>query len=386
MAAHRGILRRMLSSASASMHPPADPERQYTSSTLPVKPKHLSVLTSNPEDLVPAADKLLIFRTLTGIDTVPVVSSGHTTRTAANIGIYTRVVRHERAAKKMYRVIKLLASLCLGLQILFGAAVTALGAAGGSYNGITGLGACSTITASIVAYIKGSGQPDKLKHAETRWRTVREYIEQRERELCLLNCGLDVYHEVMIVEDMYQTVKEELAVKGPNQQNGTAPTTATNGAGMGGGGGSEGIPQRVNSLRGGAVKNTDGWKKQTGAGINERINDFGTSARGFVDKLGHAGDTTSREMDGQVNSLGAAGSGLVDKIDSGRDTASRGIGQHLGAVAANLREKAEDVSAAGHDILHRPVHQTEPTGTVDCRRENGCRCGAEKGPTSGARS
>ncbi|KAG9255834.1 uncharacterized protein F5Z01DRAFT_619809, partial [Emericellopsis atlantica] len=197
------------------MHPPTDPESQYTSSTLPAKPKHLSVMASNPEDLVPAADKLLIFRTLTGIDTVPLVSSGHTARTAANIGIYTRVVRHERTAKKMYRVVKLLASLCLGLQILFGAAVTALGAAGGSYNGITGLGACSTVTASIVAYIKGSGQPDKLKHAETRWRSVREYIEQRERELCLLDCGLDVYREVMIVEEMYQTVKEELAAKGP---------------------------------------------------------------------------------------------------------------------------------------------------------------------------
>lgn len=216
-------------------HPPVVADKSTAPNGRP-----LTVMTNEPGALVPAEDKLLIFRTLTGIDTVPVVSSsGHVVRTAANIGIYTRVVRHERQAKKMYRIIKVLSSLCLGLQIIMGAAVTALGAAKGSYNGITGLGAVSTVTASIVAYIKGTGQPQKLKETESRWKWIREYIEQRERELCLADCTLDVYREVRIVEEMYRALAEELDTDqknvGQGQQAGAPPAPSRGlGAGMSG--------------------------------------------------------------------------------------------------------------------------------------------------------
>ena len=214
-----GMLRRMVTSAMA----PRDPELggklpSATGATAP-NGRPLTVMTSDRDALVPAEDKLLIFRTLTGIDTVPVVSSaGHTVRTAPNIGIYTRVVRHERHAKKLFRAVKFLSSLCLGLQIIMGAAVTALGASKGSYNGITGLGAVSTVTASIVAYIKGTGQPQRLKYVEKRWKWIREHIEQRERELCLADCPLDVYREVQIVEEMYRVVAEELEGDSSGQQ------------------------------------------------------------------------------------------------------------------------------------------------------------------------
>ena len=252
-----GMIRRMLSSATAR----GDPEKGYPpgedGDTRP-NSRPLTIMKSDPGALVPREDKLLIFRTLTGIDTVPVVSSsGHATRTAANIGIYTRVVRHERAAKKMHRVIKFLSSLCLGLQIIMGAAVTALGAAKGSYNGITGLGAVSTVTASIVAYIKGTGQPQKLKYVENRWKWIREHIEQRERELCLADCQLDVYHEVRIVEEMYGAVVAELDADkadrnsgGQGQQNGgAAPGTASGPGGFNGGGGGGGLSGTTAGLR-----------------------------------------------------------------------------------------------------------------------------------------
>ena len=211
MSIHRcsGTLRRLLSSASA----PRDPEHGYPpagSNITSPDDRPLTVIANGPDTLVPTEDKLLIFRTLTGIDTVPVVShSGYACRPAANIGIYTRVIQYERMGKRMYLVVKSIFLLCLALQIIMGAAVTAMGAAHASYNGITGLGAVATITASIVAYIKGTGQPQKLKDIENRWKGVREHIERRERELCLADCRLDVYREVAIVDKMYQTIKEQ---------------------------------------------------------------------------------------------------------------------------------------------------------------------------------
>ncbi|CAG9956032.1 unnamed protein product [Clonostachys rosea f. rosea IK726] len=175
------------------------------------KDRRMTVMTLDPSALIPPEDKLLIFRTLTGIDTVPAVSnSGHAVRSAANIGLYTRVVRNERFAKKGYRVSAVSINGFLGLQIIIGAALTALGAANGSYNAIMGLGVFNTIIAGLLAYIKGSGMPNKFKRSEYEWRKVREYIEQRERELCLADSGLDVYYEVKVVEEMYYRVREEL--------------------------------------------------------------------------------------------------------------------------------------------------------------------------------
>ncbi|KAL6857606.1 hypothetical protein ACO1O0_005047 [Amphichorda felina] len=246
-----GKLRRLVSSVTSHQ----DPEQGYPP-TVPGDDKEapierrLTVITNQRDALVPPEDKLLIFRTLTGIDTVPIVSRfGHAARTAPNIGIYTRVVRHERSAKRMHRIIKAFASLCLGLQIIMGAAVTALGAAKGSYNSITGLGAVSTVTASIVAYVKGTGQPQKLKYVENRWRWIREHIEQRERELCLADCSLDVYREVRIVEEMYSAVAMELDADKSDRntsqgQNKNGDDQGQRGLGPGGFGGSSFEPRR----------------------------------------------------------------------------------------------------------------------------------------------
>ncbi|KAL4814173.1 hypothetical protein BDW67DRAFT_93092 [Aspergillus spinulosporus] len=161
--------------------------------------------------LIPPSDKLLVFRALTGIDSTPALSlPHHTPRTAPNIGIYTRVVKAETKAAKRYRFHATLINTCLGIQIVFAAALTALGAARGPHNAVTAFGAISTIVAGILTYLKGSGLPDRLKHYQNEWRNIREYIEQRERELCLDGCGLDVEEEIRIIEQMYEGVKREI--------------------------------------------------------------------------------------------------------------------------------------------------------------------------------
>lgn len=170
-----------------------------------------TIISVDPSELIPSQDRLLVFRTLTGIDTVPVLNQhGYSARSANNIGIYTRVIREERRSKKSYRVISAGIHICLGLQIVIGAAITAVAASNGSHTAITGLGAINTIFAGALAYVKGSGYPEALKHHSLEWKKIREYIEQRERELCLAGSGLDVFHEVRIVEEMYQRTKKEL--------------------------------------------------------------------------------------------------------------------------------------------------------------------------------
>lgn len=173
--------------------------------------RRLTVSKTSAEALIPDSDKLLVFRALTGIETVPIVSTaGYTPRKAANLGIYARVIKAEQEAKQSFRLYRLLLNFCLGLQIIVAALLTALGAGGGPHIAVTIFGAINTIVAGIQTYLKGSGYPGRFKYQESEWNLVREHIEQREREFCLIDCPLDVHEEIAIVEEMYKTVKLEL--------------------------------------------------------------------------------------------------------------------------------------------------------------------------------
>ncbi|KAL2831729.1 hypothetical protein BDW59DRAFT_124130 [Aspergillus cavernicola] len=173
--------------------------------------KRMTVTGTDSSTLIPPSDKLLVFRALTGIDGAPALNVlQHIPRTAPNVGIYSRVVKAETKAASRYRFHATLINTCLGIQIVVAAALTALGAARGPHNAITAFGAINTIVAGILTYLKGSGLPDRLKHYQNEWRNIREYIEQRERELCLYGCELDVEEEIQIVEQMYEGVKREI--------------------------------------------------------------------------------------------------------------------------------------------------------------------------------
>jgi hypothetical protein len=169
------------------------------------------VTTTQIDSLIPTNDKLLVFRALTGIDSVPALTQqGHLLRSAPNVGIYTRVITNETKAQRAYKIFNFLINTCLGVQVVVAAALTALGAASGPHSAVTAFGAINTIIAGVLTYLRGSGLPDRLKNYQNQWRNIREYIEQREREFCLVSCDLDVQEEVFIVESMYQSVKSEM--------------------------------------------------------------------------------------------------------------------------------------------------------------------------------
>lgn len=172
---------------------------------------HSSIATTQADALIPKNDKLLVFRALTGIDSVPALTShGHLRRMVPNVGIYVRVVEAERSTNRQFKFFSILINACLGLQIVVAAALTAIGAANGSSRAVTGLGAINTIMAGALTYLKSSGLPERLRHARNEWKNLREYIELREREFCLIDSDLDVQQEVNMVIRMYEAIKSEI--------------------------------------------------------------------------------------------------------------------------------------------------------------------------------
>lgn len=172
-----------------------------------------------PAALVPANDQLAIFRTLVGIDNAPALHTAtffRTNRPAQNIGIYSRVIHEEAKNHRQHQTFAFLINGCLGLQIVVAAALTALGASNGPHRAIVVFGAVNTVIAGFLAYLKGSGLPNRLKYYENEWTKVREYIEQRERDFCREGCTLDLEAEVFTIERMYEEVRSDVEANTPD--------------------------------------------------------------------------------------------------------------------------------------------------------------------------
>ena len=156
-----------------------------------------------------APPRLLKFQNLVGICSPTVLRANPTlARPAHNEGIYKRTVNEESKIKYQYAVSNYMVNTFFMLQIIVGAALTALGAAKGPPAAVTFLGAVNTVVAGLLTYLKGQGLPMRLEQYLHLLRTLREHIEAREREFLEPECLLDVDEEVERVIKMYQEVRQ----------------------------------------------------------------------------------------------------------------------------------------------------------------------------------
>ncbi len=153
-------------------------------------------------------------------------------RPANNIGLYGRVVKAEQRAQMLYRVLSMLINACYFLQIIIGASLTAMGAAGADNRAITAFGAINTIIAGFLTYLKGSGIPERYKYFADEWKKIREAIEQWEREFSCLNCAQDVHEVVATIRGMYHDTVREIEMNTPDSYSSVkSPRTASGGRG-----------------------------------------------------------------------------------------------------------------------------------------------------------
>ncbi|KAL8821239.1 MAG: hypothetical protein Q9191_007352 [Dirinaria sp. TL-2023a] len=156
--------------------------------------------------------KLVKFQNLVGIQSTRTEIPG---RPAPNPGIYKRTVDEEAKARYGYIVSTYIINSFFLLQIIVGAALTALGAANGPSAVVTILGAVNTIVAGVLTYLKGQGLPARLKQDMDLLRILREHIEERERELTEADSTLDVDEVVQSIVQMYKEVRQTAADNAP---------------------------------------------------------------------------------------------------------------------------------------------------------------------------
>lgn len=335
--------------------------------------------------LVPADNKLLIFRSLTGIDHVPVLSKDgfFQPRNVPNLGIYTRVVKAEQTAAFRYRCFSILINTCLAVQIVVAAALTAIGAAQGPHGVITAFGAINTIMAGILTYLRGSGLPNREKTIEKAWGQIREYIEQREREFCLEGCQLSVDEEVRTVERMYEEVRLQME-SGSSESGGSRGLASL-----------RDIRHKENVLPMGLTKeipqaHVDAAKAAVGAqsdrvegGIRDRISQYADQYRHTSDNVRQTEDNVRHQGESRFGQLKEGFQQVRDHFqhssDQARTTGESQVGnirdelRHVGdlfrhagdnvrSTGENLRSTGENIRQSGEGQLHQATEQVRQTG------------------------
>ncbi|CRG89252.1 hypothetical protein PISL3812_06288 [Talaromyces islandicus] len=328
--------------------------------------------------LVPADNKLLIFRSLTGIDHVPVLSKDgfFQPRNVPNLGIYTRVVKAEQTAALRYRCFSILINTCLGVQIVVAAALTAIGAAQGPHGVITAFGAINTIMAGILTYLRGSGLPNREKTIEKSWGQVREYIEQREREFCLEGCQLSVDEEVRTIERMYEEVRIQME-SGSSEAGGSRGFDSL-----------RNIKHKENVLPMGITKeitqhHADAARAAVGAqsdrvegSVRDRLSQYGDQYRHTTDDVRHAGENVRHQGESRFGQLKEGLQQVRDHFqhtgDQARSTGGSQVGhirdelRHVGDMfrhtSDSVRNTGENLRHTGESQLHQANEQARQAG------------------------
>ncbi|KAJ2902262.1 uncharacterized protein MKZ38_000803 [Zalerion maritima] len=120
-------------------------------------------------------------------------------------GIYDEVLKHVRARSWQHHTLALFLYFLYFMQILIGAALTALGPEAGKHGiSITCLGACNTVIAGLLALIKGQGLPERMRNDEVEFRRLRDWIEETEALLAVGVLGRDRKEVGVLVETAFR--------------------------------------------------------------------------------------------------------------------------------------------------------------------------------------
>jgi SMODS and SLOG-associating 2TM effector domain len=175
------------------------------------------IITIHP----PANNNLFTFQLGVGLPGAGHNPSASASITRSNHGVYCEARSAERWARFSFYFYDYLLSLCVSGQLVVGAVLTALGVASSNYTVITVLGALNTGMAGTVALLKGQGLPNRPRQDWNAWSDLREYIEEREREIAvgLMDGNFDVDKEVQTVVNMYRETKASVERNRPDMYN-----------------------------------------------------------------------------------------------------------------------------------------------------------------------
>ena len=139
-------------------------------------------------------------------------------------GLYKATIKRRRKAQFSYYFTSTLYNTCLVLQILLGAALTALGSASNK-NGtvITILAAANTVNAGLVALLHNSGLPGRIRNDWNEYDKVEMYLVEM-MDSRIAEDGMSTADVIQTCFNKYSNARATVERNKPNYYSGAAPT------------------------------------------------------------------------------------------------------------------------------------------------------------------
>ncbi|KAF3769009.1 hypothetical protein M406DRAFT_241252, partial [Cryphonectria parasitica EP155] len=148
---------------------------------------------------------LLIFRRAVGINSDRGLACESTDNLESGrlraVGIYRSIIRNQRRRRFAHHVFGVMLYACHFLQIILAAILTAMGPNAKEHEiAITILGATNTVTAGVLAVLKGSGAIERLAKDEVEFKKLQDWIEETESLVSVGIIGRDRKEVGVLVE------------------------------------------------------------------------------------------------------------------------------------------------------------------------------------------
>jgi hypothetical protein len=132
-------------------------------------------------------------------------SQTYLTYEAATAGLRKKLTRKGKEQRFQYQPISIIFNLIAIAQIIFGAAITALGPSGGEHMlAITILGAFNTSIAGLLALLKGRGLLERLRRNSIEIAKVLDFIQERAILLRYGNSQTSNYGISVLLQEAFQ--------------------------------------------------------------------------------------------------------------------------------------------------------------------------------------
>ncbi|KAG4439366.1 hypothetical protein IFR05_005178 [Cadophora sp. M221] len=139
-------------------------------------------------------------------------------------GLYKSTIRKRRKAQFSYYFTSTLYNSCLVLQILLGAALTALGSSSNK-NGtaITILAAANTVNAGLVALLHNSGLPGRIRNDWNEYDKVEMFLVEV-MDSGIVEDGMSTADVIQTCFDKFSNARATVERNKPSYYSGAAPT------------------------------------------------------------------------------------------------------------------------------------------------------------------
>jgi hypothetical protein len=201
----------------------------------------------------------------------------------------------------------------------------------------------------ILTYLKGSGLPQRIHYYEIQWKTLRELIEQRERDFSRADCMLDVNEVVNRIETLYNQIRADIQANTPDNYVSVNDARNRGAAALH-------LPSEPSSILSAGQKKLQEMELKFGPKVHDLLDGWARKEEERLRRIEHdiIASTNAKARAALQDGKGAVESQIRDFGDQSArefEQARSGIAQRGMTVAGEIEHAKADVAKRSEDVV-----------------------------------